>query len=151
MELIRHRPVSVFDELRREMNNLSGIFNGEELWPARLEQTSKALTQWAPAVDIKEEPDRFIVTADVPGVQAADIDVTFENGVLSITGERKSEATEEKDGFKRVERAYGRFERRFSLPENIDDERIAAKGKDGVLEITLPKKESVKPKKISVQ
>ena len=106
---------------------------------------------WAPAVDIHEEEHRFIVTADVPGVNPKDIEVTIDNGVLTIKGERSSESTEEKKNLRRVERSHGSFVRRFSFPETVDTESVTAKGKDGVLEIVIPKQESSVARKIDVQ
>ncbi len=94
---------------------------------------------WAPAVDIKEEDHRYLIRADIPGVKPEEIEITMENGVLSIRGERKFEETEEKENFKRIERSHGVFYRRFSLPDNTDPDTIEATGKDGVLEITIPK------------
>ena len=109
-----------------------------------------ATAEWAPAVDIKEENERFVLHADIPGVKPEDIDVSMEEGVITIKGEKKSEATTEKEGYKRVERNYGSFYRRFSLPDTADSEAITAKSELGVLAIIIPKKEVVKPKKIAV-
>ena len=89
--------------------------------------------------------------ADIPGVDPEDIEVNMENGILSIKGERKSEHTEEKEGYKRIERAYGSFHRRFTLPESADPESIKAKSKHGSLEIVIPKREAVQPRRISVE
>ncbi len=94
-------------------------------------------------MDIKETRDAFILHADVPGVDPKDIDVHMENGILTIKGDRESEKKDEREGYKRVERQYGAFYRRFSLPDTADAEKIAAKCKNGVLEITIPKKEAV--------
>jgi HSP20 family protein len=107
-------------------------------------------SHWSPAVDVKEEADRFVILADLPGVDPKDIEVSMENGVLSIRGERKSEKEEDRDGFHRVERVRGTFYRRFSLPDTADSERIEAHGKDGVLEIAIPKQKKVQPRKITV-
>lgn len=105
---------------------------------------------WNPAVDIKEDDTRFVVTADIPGVNPKDIEVTMDHGVLTVKGERSSEKSEEKESYRRVERSYGSFVRRFAFPESVDVESISAKGKDGVLEIVIPKKPNSVPKKISV-
>ena len=94
--------------------------------------------------------DRFVLTADIPGVDPADIEITMEQGVLTLKGERTLETQEEDKGYKRVERAHGAFYRRFSLPDTADPEQITASGKNGVLEITIPKKEQEKPRRISV-
>ena len=111
---------------------------------------STATAEWAPAVDIKEEKDKFVIHADIPGVKPEDIDISMENGVLTIKGEKKTEAKTEKEGYKRVERTYGSFYRRFSLPDSANSDAISAVSKNGVLELTIPKKDIVQPKKISV-
>jgi len=106
---------------------------------------------WLPAVDIKEEDDKFLVRADIPGVDPKDIDVSMENGVLSIRGKRESEFKDEKNGYRRIERVYGEFNRQFTLPESADPEKVVAKCEKGVLEITIGKTEARKPKRISVK
>jgi HSP20 family protein len=110
-----------------------------------------ATAQWAPAVDIKEEPDRFVIYADIPGVDPDKIEVTMERGMLSIKGERSTEKKEEKEGYTRVERARGTFYRRFSLPDTADPEGIQAKGNNGVLEVVIPKKPAQQARRIEVQ
>jgi HSP20 family protein len=109
-----------------------------------------ATAAWAPAVDIKEEPDKYVLHADLPGVKPEETDVSMEDGVLTIKGEKKTEEITEKEGYKRVERTFGSFHRRFSLPDTANPDAISAKSKDGVLEITIPKREAVQPKKIAV-
>lgn len=144
MSLVRYEPFALLDRLNRE-------FNRGWLEPAEAEDSSDVVvSHWRPAVDIKEEPDRFVILADLPGVDAKDIDITMENGVLTLKGERSTEKTEEREGYKRVERARGTFYRRFSLPDTADAERIEARSKDGVLEIVLPKHAKVQPKRITV-
>jgi len=113
--------------------------------------SSNVTSHWRPAVDIKEEADRFLITADLPGVDPKDIEITMDAGVLTIKGERQSEASEETEAYERVERVSGAFYRRFSLPDTADAERIEAQGKNGVLQVTLPKHEKLKPRKIEVQ
>ncbi|MGD8795484.1 MAG: Hsp20/alpha crystallin family protein [Thiohalophilus sp.] len=145
MALVRYEPWSMLNQLRREMDRMfEGAGEGEE-------NSAIATSDWVPAVDIKETKDAFVLHADVPGVDPKDIDVHMENGILTIKGERESEKKEEKEGYKRVERQYGSFYRRFSLPDTADAEKIAAKCKNGVVEITIPKKEAVQPRKISVE
>lgn len=114
------------------------------------EDSTVATSAWAPAVDFAEKDDHFLIEADVPGVDPKDIEVSMENGVLSLRGERENEIKEEKDGYTRVERSHGSFYRRFSLPETADPENINAKSSKGVLKITVGKKETAKPKKITV-
>ena len=109
-----------------------------------------ALTSWTPAADIREDNDRYLVVADIPGVNPKDIEITFEDGVLSISGERALEDRTEKEGYTRVERAFGKFSRQFRLPESADETAIKANGKNGVLEIEIPKKERSKPRRIEI-
>ena len=115
-----------------------------------LEETTIATSAWVPAVDLKEEADRFLIRADIPGVAPEAIEVTMESGVLTIKGERTEEHTEESEGYRRVERRHGSFHRRFSLPDTADAEGITASGRDGVLEIVIPKKPVAQPRKIEV-
>jgi len=102
-------------------------------------------------VDIKEDENQYTILADIPGVDPKDIDVTMENGVLSIKGEKHDEHVEESNGFKRIERSSGSFYRRFSLPDTADADNIKAESKHGVLEIVIPKKAAEQPRRIKVQ
>jgi len=110
-----------------------------------------ATVSWIPRVDVREEAERFVVTADVPGVEGKDIEVTADKGVLTIRGERHSEKKASKDGYKRVERASGTFLRRFTLPESVDAEAIKATHVNGVLELSIPKRPTAQPRRIDVQ
>lgn len=106
---------------------------------------------WAPAVDIRETENALIVKADLPEVDEKDIDIRIENGTLVLKGERKFEKNDTgKGGYHRIERAYGEFARYFSLPETVDAEKVGAEFKNGVLTVTLPKKEAAKPRTIKV-
>jgi len=105
---------------------------------------------WTPSVDILETENALIVKADLPEVKLDDISIHLENGVLSLKGERKFEAKQEKAGYHRLERGYGSFARNFAVPETVDAEKVNAAFKDGVLTITLPKKEVAKPRAIKV-
>ena len=147
MTLVRYEPWNALQQLQREMNSLFD----NRLPTAEGENGNVATSDWAPAVDIKEEDDRFLVLADIPGVDPDDIEVSMENGILSIKGERKSEHTEEKEGYKRIERSYGSFHRRFTLPESANPEGISAKSKHGSLEVVIPKREAEQPRRISVE
>jgi len=138
MNVIRYQPWNLVDQL---FNGHSFGLNGE----------LNTASAWAPRVDVKEEAERFLIRADVPGVDPKDIEVSLENGVLTISGERKSESREEQDGWSRVERHSGRFQRSFTLPETVDAEGVSAKGSHGVLEISIPKLAKVQPKKIEVK
>lgn len=107
-------------------------------------------SEWSPAVDIKEEDDRYIVRADVPGVDPKDIEITLENDVLSISGRREEEKKEEREGYRRIERVSGQFCRRFTLPEAVNADKVTAKSDKGVLEVVIPKSEKRKARRISV-
>ncbi|MFO1290523.1 MAG: Hsp20/alpha crystallin family protein [Nitrosomonas sp.] len=141
MAITRYEPWGLLTQLQKELEQMRSDVAGDG---------SSATAEWAPAVDIKEESDRFVLHADLPGVKPEEIDVSMENGVLTIRGEKKTEAKTEKEGYKRIERTYGSFYRRFSLPDTANPDAISAVSKHGVLEITIPKRESVQPKKISV-
>lgn len=141
MAIIRYEPWSLLSQLQKELERSYDTQSGEG---------SISTAEWTPAVDIKEENDKFIVYADIPAVKPEDIDVHMEGGVLTVKGEKKSEAKTEQEGYKRVERVHGSFYRRFSLPDSANSDAISAKCKNGVLEITIPKREAVQPKKIDV-
>jgi HSP20 family protein len=113
-------------------------------------QGESALTAWAPTVDIYETPSELVVKADLPDVQEKDIDVRVENNLLTIRGERKFEKNVSEDNYLRVERSYGSFSRSFSLPNSVNAESIHADYKNGVLNVSLPKREESKPRQIKV-
>ena len=106
---------------------------------------------WTPAVDIMETENELVLKADVPEVEMKDIDIQLENGTLTLKGERKFEEEKNGRGYHRIERSYGSFARSFSLPETVDPEKVHADYKNGVLTITLPKKELAKPRSIKVE
>ena len=112
---------------------------------------STGAMEWAPAVDIKEEAERFVIRADLPGVEPKDVEVTLDNGVLSIRGERKEEKTEEREGYRRSERFSGSFFRRFTLSDAVDGEAVTASADKGVLEIIVPKSKHSQAKRIMVE
>jgi HSP20 family protein len=109
-----------------------------------------ALTSWAPSVDIYETPNELVVKADLPDVNEKEIDVRVENNLLTIRGERKFEKSVSEENYLRVERTYGSFSRSFSLPNTVNAEAIAANYKNGVLTVTLPKREESKPRQVKV-
>lgn len=146
MALTTYDPLRQFEALSREMQRVAG----PRPWHAD-EAGGVHASDWVPTVDIKEEEKHFAIYADIPGVEAKDIEISMENGVLTIKGERRLETKEESSRFSRSERAHGTFLRRFTLPDTADDDRISAKTKDGVLELVIPKREKAHPKKISVQ
>jgi Molecular chaperone (small heat shock protein) len=146
MALVNYDPLNLLNRFHEELLR-------NRNWPALLgdEESNIVTSHWVPAVDIKEENDCYVLIADVPGVDPRNIEVTMENGMLTIKGERKTESTEEKEGYKRIERSRGTFYRRFSLPDTADTERIKADSKDGVLQLTIPKREAIMARKIEVK
>src|ERR1041384_2031360 len=115
-----------------------------------LTRTAPLLSGWAPALDVYDEKDQFVVKAELPGMKKEDIEVSFHDGGLSISGERKSETKHEDDEVYRAERFFGRFQRTVSLPTPVAVDKAKASYKDGLLTITLPKTEEAKPKHIDV-
>ncbi len=105
---------------------------------------------WLPAVDIYENDEAFVATADLPGLKKDDIDVSIEDNVLTVSGERKFEKADDSGTFRRVERSYGTFRRSFTLPRGVDSGKVVARFEDGVLTLTMPKSELAKSRKISV-
>ncbi len=104
---------------------------------------------WAPAVDVAEENDKIIVKVEVPGISEKDLKVTFEDGLLTVSGERQFERKDERN-YHRIERTYGSFVRTFTLPRNVDGSKIAASYVNGVLELEIPKREEAKPRQIQI-
>ncbi|MFA6162741.1 MAG: Hsp20/alpha crystallin family protein [Methylobacter sp.] len=141
MAITRYEPWGLLNQLQRELAR-----SQED----KTSEGSIATAEWAPAVDIKEEADKFVIYADIPGVKPENIEVSMEAGVLTVKGEKESEAKTEKEGYKRIERTSGSFYRRFSLPDSANGDAINAKCKYGVLEIIIPKREAIKPKRINV-
>lgn len=105
---------------------------------------------WMPPVDIQETEDSFRLTAELPGLTRDDINITLENNVLRLTGERKFEKDAKKDGYQRIERVYGAFSRAFTLPSQVNHEKVEAAFENGLLTITVPKAEQAKPRKITI-
>lgn len=142
-ELDVWRPLTRWDPLREMEELMRGMQRTFAVRP-RTEE-SLMLADWSPSVDIGENDKEFIVKAELPEVKKEDIKVNVEDGTLSISGERKVEKEEKGTKFHRVERAYGRFERTFSLPDEADAAKITSDYKDGILTVHLPKNPSVKP------
>lgn len=127
------------------LNRLNRDFDG--FWG----NTPSTEVAFIPAVDVHEEKDRFVVKADLPGVQPEEIEVTAEKGVLTLRGERKAEKRDSAEGYERLERVTGSFTRRFALPENVQAESIKAKFTHGVLEVSIPKQPEVAAKRVQVE
>jgi HSP20 family protein len=128
---------------------LTRLFDAAETGTGN-DDSSVVTSQWMPLVDIKEEADRFVLLADVPGVDPKDIEVQMDKGLLTIKGERTMESKTEGERFSRTERVHGVFHRRFALPDSADADRITASGHNGVLPIVIPMKPETTPRKIQV-
>jgi len=120
--------------------------------PFRAGSPSEDLTSrtWMPPVDVRETDEAYLLSAELPGLTKDDIQITFENGVLRLSGERRFEKDEQKDNYHRIERAYGSFNRSFTLGSGVDPSKVNAAFKDGVLTITVPKTPETKPRKIAI-
>jgi len=144
MSLIRYaanHPRALQDEIKQVFDK---FFNDDS------DASSVVTSQWMPRVDIKEEAERFLILADLPGVDPNEIEVQMDKGILSIKGERRTESVVEGDRYSRVERAHGVFYRRFALPDSAHPEGITASGRHGVLEIAIPKRPETTPRRIQV-
>ena len=128
---------NVFDRFFQQQNESDG--------------SNVVTSQWAPRVDIKEEDRRFVIFADIPGVDPANIEVSMDKGILTIKGERTVENREQNGRFTRLERSHGVFHRRFALPDSADPEGITASGRQGVLEISIPKRAETTPRRIAIK
>jgi HSP20 family protein len=144
MAITRYEPTDLWNRLQKQMNEM---FRGMP----EMEMSNVATSQWMPLVDIKEEADKFIIKADIPGVKPEEIEVTMEHGALTIRGKRKEEKREDREGYHRVERSHGTFYRRFTMPDTADAEHIKASSRDGVLEIEVPKRAASKARRIEVK
>jgi HSP20 family protein len=145
MAVVRWDPFRDLNVLQDRMNRLfedaGRNWHGDE---------PSATTSWSPAVDIFETEAEIVVKAELPGMDRKDITLNLEKNVLTLKGERRFQKETKEDNYHRIERSYGGFSRSFSIPATVDDERINAEYKDGVLKIVLPKKEQVKPKQIRI-
>jgi HSP20 family protein len=137
MALVRWEPVP--------MNRL---FNS--LFDTPTAANGGGLRRWVPAMDLVETDEQFVLTADLPGLGTDDVSIEVDDGVLTVSGERKVEHETKKDGFYRLERSSGRFRRSLTLPEGVEADKIAAKFTDGVLEISIPKPAERKPQKVEI-
>lgn len=146
MALVRWNPMRNLLSLQEEMNRLFDEFfrsgNGKE--------TSWGLRTWTPSVDIYETDDALVFEAELPGMSKDDVNIEIHNNTLILRGQRKHEAEVKDEHYHRVERAYGTFQRSFVLPTTVDQEKVQATYRDGVLELRLPKLETAKPKRIAI-
>ena len=142
MSLVRYKPTNLFDQFDNEINRF--FFN------ARSTDAANQAHDWTPAMDIREEDNRYVLEADIPGVAREDLDITLEDSVLTIKGERTVNNEENRESYRRKERMHGSFVRQFSLPDTVNTEAISAVITNGVLEIGIPKQEKPEPRKIAV-
>lgn len=147
MALIRWEPAREVNSLQSEMNRLFNTFFGDV--PAA-EGNAGAFRRWVPAMDLVETGDHFVLRADLPGLNEEDVSIELEDNVLTVSGERKTEHEDRREGYHRVERSSGRFSRALTLPEGVDPEAIQASFDRGVLEVRIPKPEERKPRKVEI-
>ncbi len=148
MAIVRWEPFRDLVSLQDRMNRIfDDAFRGAR--PGTEEEWALG-GSWAPAVDIYEQGHDIVLKAELPGVDPKDVDVRVENNVLTLRGERKFDNEVKRESYHRVERAYGAFSRSFTLPNVVDTEKIKAEFKDGVLRVSLPKKEEAKPKQVAI-
>ncbi len=147
MALIRWTPgreiVGIQEEMNRMFDNVFGM-------PRKVEKSDREL-YWTPRVNVEETDDQFEVTAELPGLNKGDVKIEVKDHVLTFTGEKKTENEKKDRNVHLYERAYGKFCRTFTLPDNVDVDNIAAEFKDGILRIDMPKTEEAKPRQIEVQ
>lgn len=141
MTLMRWSPWNELESMNRQLSRLLDDSHNN---------IASEAGQWAPSVDIRESDEALLVQAELPGIEKKDVHLEVKDGVLTLSGERRYEKDVKEENIHRVERAYGRFSRSFSLPRNVDAEKVEATMKDGVLEVRLPKRESAKPKSIAI-
>jgi len=142
MTLVRRAP---WQDLETLQHRLSDIF-GEVPFSSTQENG-----HWAPAVDIRETEDALLMQVELPGIDKEDVTLEVKDGVLTVSGERRYEKNVTEENVHRIERAYGKFTRSFSLPRNVDAEKVEASMNNGILEVRLPKHDSAKPKAIAIQ
>jgi HSP20 family protein len=147
MALIRWEPVRELGTIQNEMNRLFNTFFESPAGPGNGQQT---LRRWIPAMDLVETNEEFVLRADLPGLSEGDVNIELEDSVLTISGERKAEHEERKEGYYRVERSSDAFSRSLTLPEGVDPDAVKASFDRGVLEVRVPKPEAKKPRKVAI-
>ena len=139
----------------RDVDDVFNRFVAETLrrWPNAAAGEGRAACDWAPAADVSETEGEYLIKADLPEVRKEDVSITVQDGVLTLSGERRQEKREDSEKLHRVERAFGSFARRFALPENADEQGIRAESRDGVILIHIPKQAVVQPqpRQITIQ
>jgi HSP20 family protein len=147
MAVIRWEPAREISSLQQEVNRLFGTFFDA---PAAGAGNGTGARRWIPAMDLVEEGDEYVLRADLPGVREEDVKVELDDDVLTISGERRSEHEERRDGYHRIERASGSFSRSLTVPDGVDAERVQARFDNGVLEVRVPKPEQRKPRRVAI-
>ena len=145
MTIVRWEPLRELNSLQSEMNRL---FNTVFDTPSG--SSGNALRRWVPAMDLVESGDHFVLRADLPGMSEDDVNIEFEDGTLTVSGERKAEHEGREEGFHRVERSFGAFSRSLTLPQGIDADAVTASFDRGVLEVRVPKPEERRPRRIVI-
>jgi HSP20 family protein len=148
MALIRWEPARELGTIQNEMNRLFNTFFDTPT--AAAPGNGSAMRRWIPAMDLVETENDFVLKADLPGLTENDVNIELEDNVLTLSGERKAEHEDRKDGYYRIERSFGSFRRSLTLPEGVDPEAVKATFSDGVLEVHVPKPEARKPRKVSI-
>lgn len=146
MELMPYRNERGVGTFQRQMNRLFDDFFGDGSWPGVWNRP-----EWAPAIDVSENEEEFVVHAEVPGIGRDDLDISVTGNTLTLRGEKREERDEKEGNAHRVERSYGTFTRTIGLPSSVDPNRVEANMKDGVLRIRIAKKEEAKPRQIEVK
>lgn len=145
MAIIRWDPFRDMSTLREKMNRLF-----EDAFTGRAEDKEIVSSSWAPAVDIYENENELVLTAEIPGIDEKDIEIKIEDNTLTLKGERKFEKETKEENYHRIERSYGSFFRAFTLPHSIDTDKVQAVHENGVLKITMPKRQELKPKTVQI-
>ena len=146
MTIVRWEPLREFSTLQNEMNRLfNTVFDAPSAGNG-----GSTLRRWMPAMDLVETGDHFVLRADLPGLSEDDVKIEFEDGTLTVSGERQAEHEAKAEGYYRVERAFGSFSRSLTLPQGIDPEAVTAHFDRGVLEVRIPKPEERKPRRIEI-
>jgi len=146
MALVRWEPVRELSSLQNDMNRLFNTF-----FDAPTAGAGNASRRWIPAMDLVETDDQFVLKADLPGLTDEDVHIDVEGDVLTVSGERRAEHEEKREGYVRVERSFGAFRRSLTLPEGVDPEAVSASFDRGVLEVRIPKPEQRKPRRVAIQ
>jgi HSP20 family protein len=149
MALIRWEPARELNTIQSEMNRLFNTFFDNPT-AGGASGNGATMRRWIPATDLVETENDFVLKADLPGLTEEDVNIELEDDVLTISGERKSEHEDRKDGYYRIERSYGSFRRSLTLPEGVDPEAVKASFDHGVLEVHVPKPEERKPRKVAI-